>query len=163
VSLTEAVVISSSTTNYGAPNEPALAVWQDPEKRTARGRAMLQPIGASRSVLQEARWDDMSRVERFRQMSRATAKKRAPWAERIVSVDGIHVAYENAQDAEEQHGAISGIKPLWDGANVQVTLQEARDHLARKARGRASKAKGDAWESEVIAKAKACGWLVVQL
>ena len=44
-----------------------------------------------------------------------------------------------------------------------ITLQEARDHLARKARGRASKAKGDAWESEVIAKAKACGWLVVQL
>ena len=41
-----------------------------------------------------------------------------------------------------------------------LTLQEARDHLARRACGKASKKKGDAWESEVIAKAKASGWLV---
>lgn len=43
---------------------------------------------------------------------------------------------------------------------VNMTLQEARDHLARRARGKASKKKGDAWETEIIAKAKACGWLV---
>lgn len=68
----------------------------------------------------------MSRIERFRNMSKKTAGKRAPWAQRIVTVEGIHVAYENAQDAEEEHGTLSGIKPLWDGANVQVTLKQRK-------------------------------------
>ena len=68
----------------------------------------------------------MSRVERFTNMTKRTAKKRAPWAQRIVTVGKIHVAYENAQDAEEEHGTLSDIKPLWDGANVQVTLKKRR-------------------------------------
>ena len=43
---------------------------------------------------------------------------------------------------------------------TEIPLELAREMLARKARNRASKKAGDAWESEIIAKAKAEGWLV---
>lgn len=43
---------------------------------------------------------------------------------------------------------------------TEIPLELAREMLARKARNRASKKAGDSWESEIIAKAKAEGWLV---
>lgn len=45
------------------------------------------------------------RVTRFSNCTRATARKRAPWAQTIVRVGSTWVCYESAEDAGEEHGA----------------------------------------------------------
>ena len=48
------------------------------------------------------------RVQRFSYKTAAAVRKHAPWAKKIVRVGSIFVAYERAEDAVEEHGAMCG-------------------------------------------------------
>lgn len=44
------------------------------------------------------------RVERFAFKSARTVRLHAPWAKRIVRIGRLWVAYERAEDADDEHG-----------------------------------------------------------
>lgn len=58
------------------------------------------------------------RVERFRFKSARVVRQHAPWAERIVRVGSIFVAYERAEDADEEHVAAYGSLRTKRGENA---------------------------------------------
>lgn len=48
------------------------------------------------------------RVQRSTLKSSKAVRKLFPWASRLVRVDGVWVAYEAAEDAQEEHGPVCG-------------------------------------------------------
>lgn len=46
------------------------------------------------------------RIQRFYCKQKRTARISAPWAAKLIRVDGIWIAYESAQEAEENHGPL---------------------------------------------------------
>jgi len=47
------------------------------------------------------------RVQRFPYKTARVVREHAPWAEKIVKVGAIYVAYERAEDAMEEHCAVT--------------------------------------------------------